>query len=241
MVLGDTEYEGQYPKPTFEAKRKDINESIQNAKRKLRAVRRAKKSGVANTLSSEKVNDLLSEKMFLIHQSYKFEKKIDALESFVELPGNEYTPSDMDDLKHDISLWENHLADLQRPKFKIENTLDDSESHTNEISKFEELVKSYILTLRKKYSDSRTFHEEQSRNSFEEENLRIKNANEASQAFFFFFNFFFSIFFFSFFFRQLLRLVASRHLEKMVTRNVEIGIGSVNETCGPSVLGSCIL
>ena len=160
VVLGDTEYEAQYPKPTFEAKRKDVNESIQNAKRKLRAVRRAKKSGVANTLSSEKVNDLLSEKMFLIHQSYKFEKKIDALESFVELPGNEYTPSDMDDLKHDISLWENHLADLQRPKFKIENTLDDSESHTNEISKFEELVKSYILTLRKKYSDSRTFHEE---------------------------------------------------------------------------------
>ena len=123
----------------------------------------------------------MSEKMFLIHQSNKFEKKIDALESFVELPGNEYTPSDMDDLKHDISLLENHLADLQRLKFKIENTLDDSESHTNEISKFEELVKSYILTLRKKYSDSRTFHEEQSRNSFEEENLRIKNANEASQ------------------------------------------------------------
>jgi len=29
---------------------------------------------------------------------------------------------------------------------------------------------------------------------------------------------------------QLLRLVASRHLEKMMTRNVEIGIGSVNET-----------
>ena len=63
----------------------------------------------------------------------------------------------------------------------------------------------------------------------------------------FFFSFFFSIFFsfffsfLNFFFRQLLRLVASRHLEKLMTRNVEIGIGSVNETCGPSVLGSCML
>ena len=55
------------------------------------------------------------------------------------------------------------------------------------------------------------------------------------------FFFFFFKSFFSFFFRQLLRLVASRHLEKMMTRNVEIGIGSVNETCGPSVLGSCML
>ena len=52
---------------------------------------------------------------------------------------------------------------------------------------------------------------------------------------------FFFIFFFHFFFRHLLRLDASRHLEKMMTGNVEIGIGSVNETCGPSVLGSCIL
>ena len=55
---------------------------------------------------------------------------------------------------------------------------------------------------------------------------------------FFFQKFFFFNFFFHFFFRQLLRLVASRHLEKMMTRNVEIGIGSVNETGGPSVLGS---
>ena len=116
---------------------------------------------MAKTLSTEKVNDLLSEKMFLIHQSNEFEKKFDALESLVELPGDEYTPSDMDDLKHDISLLESHLADLQRLKFKIENTLEDSESHTNEISKFEELVKSYISTLRKKYSDSRTFFEEE--------------------------------------------------------------------------------
>ena len=169
VVLGDTEYEAQYPKATFDAKRKNINESIQNAKRKLRSAKRTKKSGVTKSRATEKVNDLLSEKMFLIHQSNEFVKKFDALESLVELPGEEYTPSDMDDLKHDISLLENHLADLQRLKFKIENILEDSESHTDEISKFEEVVKSNILTLRKKYTDSRNFHEEQSRNSFEEE------------------------------------------------------------------------
>ena len=180
VVLGDTEYEAQYPKATFDAKRKNMNESIQNAKRKLRSAKRTKKLGVTKSRATEKVNDLLSEKMFLIHQSNEFVKKFDALESLVELPGEEYTPSDMDDLKHDISLLENHLADLQRLKFKIENILEDSESHTDELSKFEEMVKSKILTIRKKYTDSRNFHEEQSRNSFEEENLRIKSANEAS-------------------------------------------------------------
>ena len=81
VVLGDAKYAAQYPKPTFEAKRKQINESIQNAKRNLRAVRRAKKSGVAKTLSTEKKNDLLSEKMFLIQQSSDFLQKFETWES----------------------------------------------------------------------------------------------------------------------------------------------------------------
>ena len=68
---------------------------------------------------------MISEKMFLIQQSQDFLQKFDSWETlFVQLSGHGDVPSDMDELKHDITLLETHLADLQRLKFKIENTFE---------------------------------------------------------------------------------------------------------------------
>ena len=53
---------------------------------------------------------------------------------------------------------------------------------------------------------------------------RVRSGRIGPRPIFFHFFFLFLIFFLFFFFRQLLRLVASRHLEKLMTRNVEIGL-----------------
>ena len=126
------EYKTQFPDELNQ--RRNVNQSIQDAKKKLRQ----KKKDNTKPKLSEKENDLLSEKQFLLQQVTEFSEKI-----------TQNLPHEMDDLRYLICFSESQLADLQRLRFKIMNSLKDSTLQT-EISDTEVKVKENISRLKDK-------------------------------------------------------------------------------------------
>ena len=156
------EYKTQFPDELNQ--RRNVNQSIQDAKKKLRQ----RKKDNAKPKLSEKENDLLSEKQFLLQQVTEFSEKI-----------TQNLPHEMDDLRHLICFSESQLADLQRLRFKILNSLKDSTLHQTEISDTEVKVKENIARLKDKQSDLKKKLADERQESLKDEIAKEKMDHEA--------------------------------------------------------------
>ena len=161
--LDGAAYEAQYPK--HEEVRNKVNEKIQNAKRKLRNVKRGK----TKSKITDKESEILSEKKFLLQRTDDFSEKIQSNVS-----------NDLDEVRHDLNVLENHLADCQKLRFKVENVFKDPEPQANEILEMEKKVKTDITLLQKKLSDCKKEFDEVRQNSIDDENKKIQESNEAT-------------------------------------------------------------
>ena len=159
--LGDADYAAQYPKHKEFLEK--VNGGIQNAKRKLRKAKR----GNTKSKVTEKENELLSEKKYLLQRSEDFFEKIKSNVS-----------SDLDDLRHDMIFLESHLADSQKLRFKVENVFKDFEPQSKEILEMEKKIKENIALLQERFSNSKKDFDKQRQNSIDEENKKLKESND---------------------------------------------------------------
>ena len=161
--LDGAAYEAQYP--TQKKFRDDVNTKIQNAKRKLRTAKRGK----ANTKITDKQSELLSEKKFLLQRTDDVSTKIESNVS-----------NDFEELRYEINFLENHMADCQKLRFKIENLFKEPKSHVDEILEMEKKVKNGLTLLQKSLSDSKKELDAQRQVSIDDENQKIKDSSEAA-------------------------------------------------------------
>ena len=161
--LGDDEYLKQFPKHT-ETKTK-VHKNIQDAMRKLRANKRGK----TKSQKTERQNDLLCEKDFLIKQSAHLHEKFLPVET-----------SDLNELSHAINTLENHLSELMKVQLKIENVFDDFDAHTKAILKVEKERKDDISLLQKAVTDSKKLLDEEQQKFKTDQDEQSRIASESS-------------------------------------------------------------